>query len=238
MKKALRKVRANGTTRRLVERMIARGWVKAIRSDDALELLKANPLALALAYVIALRAKWREGFNRHGLGQGEAMLGDFENYGMTMRQYRTAKDNLTKWGFATFRATSQGTIARLCDSRLFIVSDEQSDKQSGNRAATERQAPGNRATTNEEGKTGKKVQEGETLGGHALKNPGLIELMEQVREVLGQKEWKLNHSRWLNRAETEPDKLRRVIADTRDKAKEDGIDNPGAWAEAQWKRFK
>lgn len=216
---------------------ISRGWVKAIRSDDALELLKANPLALALAYVIAMRAKWREGFNRHGLGQGEAMLGDFESYGMTEQQYRTAKTQLQKWNFATFRATNKGTAGKLIDSRLFEVFSQSANDQDRGQPTTEQRPSNGQPTTNEERKTGKKGQD-ESLRGHAIKNQAFIELIKQARETLGESEWTQHHHRWFNRAKTSPDKLRRVLADTRSKASEDGLDNPAAWAEAQWKRFK
>lgn len=131
----------------------ARGWFKATRSEEALELIRANPLALVLAYVIATRARWRDGFNRYGLELGEAMLGDFESYGMTEQQYRTAKEQLAKWKFAAFRATNKGSIGKLTDTRLFSIlatgSNEQNDKQ-----VTDSQRTGNgRVTTNEEQKS-------------------------------------------------------------------------------------
>src|ERR1035437_5887251 len=88
-------------------------WFTAIRSDDVLELIRAGRNAFILAYVIAYRARWKDGFNRHGLEQGEALLGDFEAYGMTQQEYRTGKAQLAKWGFATFRATTRGTAGKL-----------------------------------------------------------------------------------------------------------------------------
>lgn len=105
------------------------GYFKATRGEDGLDLIKANPNALVLAYVIASRAKWREGFNRQGLGQGEALLGDHESYGMTRQQYRTAKSNLQEWGFATFQPTNKGTVGKLIDTRLFSTSIEDSNHQ-------------------------------------------------------------------------------------------------------------
>jgi hypothetical protein len=47
------------------------------------------------------------------------MLGDWESYGMTKQEYRTAKRFLEKHGFATFRLTPRGTIGRLANTRLF-----------------------------------------------------------------------------------------------------------------------
>ena len=65
-------------------------WFTAIRSDDVIELILANPKAFILAFMIAFRARWKDGFNRHGLDKGEAMLGDWTAYGMTRQEYRTA----------------------------------------------------------------------------------------------------------------------------------------------------
>jgi len=90
-----------------------------------MELIEKNPLPFVLAYVIANRARWRVGFNAHGLQTGEAFLGDWRACGMSQQQYRTAKAQLTKFGFATFKTTNRGTVARLVDTRLFsTLSDE------------------------------------------------------------------------------------------------------------------
>jgi hypothetical protein len=109
------------------------GWFRAMRGPDALEVIAANPLAYVLAAVICHRARFSGTFNRYGLALGEALLGDHQSYGMTERQYRTAKHQLAKWRFATFKATTKGTVARLMDSRLFSVfrldTDGQNDGQ-------------------------------------------------------------------------------------------------------------
>lgn len=96
-----------------------RGWFYCTRGEESLELIKLNPLAYVLASVIAHRGRWRDEFNRYGLNQGEAFLGDYASYGMSEQQYRTAKAQLEKHGFATFRSTNKGTIAKLTDTRLF-----------------------------------------------------------------------------------------------------------------------
>jgi hypothetical protein len=136
------------------------GWFKAMRGEEPLELIQANPLACVLALVIAHRARWRDGFNQHGLSVGEAFLGDFEAYGMSERQYRTAKDCLAKWGFATFKATNKGTIGKLTDARLFSVILDQSDEQN----ADERRTSDGQPATNEE----RKNKEGHTERADAL----------------------------------------------------------------------
>jgi len=99
----------------------AASWFKAVRSADALELICANPNAYALAAVIAHRANYRDGFNAVGLGLGEALIGDYNNCGMTRQQHRTALAQLVKWKFAITRTTNKGTIARLIGTRLFEI---------------------------------------------------------------------------------------------------------------------
>ena len=106
-----------------------------MRTPDMLELIEVSPFAFTLAAIIALRARFKPGFNPiTGLNQGEAFLGDHEKYGMSLQQYRTAKKQLAKWGFATFTATSKGTTAKLTDTRLFDVLNATANKQPNKRA--------------------------------------------------------------------------------------------------------
>lgn len=98
------------------------GWIKMMRSPELMELIGTAPLAFTLAAVIAWRARFKPGVNlMNGLCRGEAFLGDYKACGMTEQQYRTAKKQLEKWGFATFKATNKGTTAKLMDTRLFDV---------------------------------------------------------------------------------------------------------------------
>ena len=130
----------------------SRSWFKAYRSDDALELIRTNHHAYVLATIIAIRARWNTtGFFRHNLKPGEALLGDYESYGMTEREYRTAKDNLSKWRFATFKTTNKGTVGSLIDTRLFSVLNDKGDGQGDGRPTGKRQASDGRPTTNIEG---------------------------------------------------------------------------------------
>lgn len=116
------------------------GWFRAMRSPDALELISVAPLAYVLAAVIAHRGQYRPGFNRFNLGPGEALLGDYATIGMTEQQYRTAKEQLAKWNFATFKATNKGTIGRLTDTRLFSIFRLEDNGQNHNRV-TDSQRP-------------------------------------------------------------------------------------------------
>lgn len=142
------------------------GWFRAMRSPDALELLRANPNAFLLAYIIAYRARYKIEFNADQLQQGEALLGDIKNYGMTMREYRTAKQQLTKWRFATFRRTNKGTIGRLTDTRLFDPLNVAGDRPDDNRRTIKGQSKDNRATTNNKEKKEKKGKKEESLRPH------------------------------------------------------------------------
>jgi len=112
-----------------------------------MELLSANPNAFIVAYVIAYRGQYNDAFNRHGLGLGEALLGDFKKYGMSHRQYRTAVEQLSKWHFATFRTTNKGTIGKLTDTRLFSIFRLPADKQNDKQPTSSRQAADKQPTT-------------------------------------------------------------------------------------------
>ena len=142
-------------------------YFAAMRSEESMELLAANKNALVLLYVIAWRARRTNEFNRHGLKIGEAFIGDYKEYGMTEREYRTAKAFLKKNGFATFNSTSKGTIATITNADIFDVNLEEGDDHSdelrtgdrhSNDAAGDRQPTtnknGNNANNGENGKNG------------------------------------------------------------------------------------
>jgi hypothetical protein len=117
-----------------------------MRSEEAEELNAKAPNAYLLAGTIARRARYTEGFNRHGLAPGEAFIGDFRNCGLTKREYRTAKQQLEKWGFAAFKPTNKGTVAKLLDRRLFDVRLAQGDEQNDTQAAGDRHTGGRQPT--------------------------------------------------------------------------------------------
>ena len=72
------------------------GFIMLMRAPESFELLR-DPLAFALLTVIALRARWRATFSADNLQIGEARIGDYKNWGMTRREYRTCVDRLVKW---------------------------------------------------------------------------------------------------------------------------------------------
>lgn len=132
------------------------GWFKAVRSEVAGELIRANKNAFVLLFIIAARARWRGGFNAHGLAQGESFLGDHNAYAMSEREYRTAKKLLERHGFATFKATNKGTIATLANSAVFDIWHRQEDGQKDMLTTDDRRTGDEHPTTNEEGKKYKK----------------------------------------------------------------------------------
>ena len=131
------------------------GWIKLMRSQEAHELTR-DAAALGLLGIIAMRARWRTGFNIHGLKPGEALMGDYDAVGLSRQVYRTHLANLQKWGFVTTRATNKGTIVTLTGKVVFDINEEL-DNQQANQTATNGQPTANqRPTTNKEGKKDKK----------------------------------------------------------------------------------
>lgn len=142
------------------------GWFRAMRTPEAWELNIAAPNAFRLAWVIAYRGQYRDGFNHHNLKLGEALLGDFKAYGMTQQQYRTAKAQLAQWHFATFRATSRGTIGKLIATRLFSIFRLEGNEQNNKQATSKQRAGNERLTTTKNLRTEerKELKTGEAPG--------------------------------------------------------------------------
>jgi hypothetical protein len=130
------------------------GWFCAARGNDPLALLRRSPDAFLLAYVVAARARWKaDAFNPGRLEIGEAIVSDFESFGLTRQRFRTAIKKLSEWGFATFKSTNHSTIAKLCDSRLFFQFEPAPNQQS-NQQLTSKQ-PATEPTVNQQLTTNK-----------------------------------------------------------------------------------
>jgi hypothetical protein len=209
------------------------GYFEATRSEEALELIRANPLAFTLAYIIAARANWRAGFNRHNLEFGEAFLGDFESCGMSERNYRTAKELLARWGFATFKPTNRGTIAKLIDTRLFKINPPKGDGQN----ADGRRTGDGHPTTNLNLKAGKQESYKACSTKASKLSVSQKELADRIEAALG-KQWINDAGKWIGRIKSMPGKCERVIAEVESAMKEDTIKTtPGQYAEQIWKEF-
>lgn len=136
------------------------GWFRAMRNPEALELIKRSKNAFLLAYIIASRSRWTDTFNADNLRLGEAFLGDHENYGMSEQEYRTAKTQLEKSGFATFEGTSKGTVAKLTDARLFSISRPEHNDQNNGRVTDGQRSANDQPTTNKKDKKEEEPKEG------------------------------------------------------------------------------
>lgn len=224
------------------------GYWEATRCDDALELVKANPFALVLAYIIAGRARWREGFNPHNLKFGEAFIGDFENYGMSESIYRTAKADLAKWRFATFKTTNKGTIAKLMDTRLFKINPPKDDGQNhGQNHGQDDKPMTDKMTTNLKLNSLKSVNQESAKAFSALSKDlatkarklspmqkGLADRMEAVLET----QWVNDAGKWINRIRGELGKSEHVIAEVENAKREGRIKTtPAQYAEHIWEEF-
>jgi hypothetical protein len=137
---------------------MAKPFLKLMKNEEVKELL-SKPFELHLLTVIAYRAKRTNKLNIHNLSKGEALIGDYRAIGLTQQTYRTAKKNLSKWKFVTFKPTNKGTIAKIVDKRIFDINEEPGNEQT-NRQLTNQQRttnePANRQlTTNKEYKNGK-----------------------------------------------------------------------------------
>ena len=211
------------------------GYFEATRSEDALALLRHYAPALTLAYVIGQRARWRnDGFNPHGLQFGEAFLGDFESYGLTEREYRTAKKILAESQFAAFKATNKGTIAKLIDTRLFRINPPKGDGQNAGQVT---HGATNAATTN----LNFTAVERESFKAFSTKasklSPRQKALAYRIEAALGD-EWINDAGKWIGRIRTAPGKCERVIAEVESARREKRIRaTPAAFAEDTWKRF-
>lgn len=119
-----------------------------LQRNSTTEELLQKPDCFVLLTQIALRARRSDDFNLHNLEIGESFIGDYQRAGLTEQRYRTAKNNLARWGFATFRATNKGTIAKLTDARVYDINKNEINEQT-NRLATDKLTDEQR-TTNEQ----------------------------------------------------------------------------------------
>src|SRR5205807_1422791 len=96
------------------------GFIMFNRTPEAMEILR-EPYAFALLALIAQRARWRSLLSTDNLEIGEALLGDYENFGMSRAIYRNSIKKLIRWKQITSRTTNKGTIAKLISSLVFDI---------------------------------------------------------------------------------------------------------------------
>lgn len=76
--------------------------------------------AFLLLLKIAYNTKRDDFFSIPDLEIGEAFI-TAEIMGMSLQTFRTAKKKLAQWGFAEFKTTNKGTIARLTTDKFFKI---------------------------------------------------------------------------------------------------------------------
>lgn len=150
-----------------------RTYFRAIRGSEGTELWKKHRGAFFLHYIIAQRARVTPGFNQHGLEPGQALLGDFEEFGLTEAEYRTAKKILEACGFVTFKSTTRGTIATLTDKAIFAIRPESNDGPNDGRPTIKQRTDDERMTTNKNEENERKEEGNSTTLG-VRSTPGLL----------------------------------------------------------------
>jgi hypothetical protein len=104
------------------------GFIKAMRTEEA-DFLDNHPIANHVLNVIARRAR-RTPCKLNKLEIGECFIGH-KGLGITERQYRTAKKQLSEWTLVEFKrgrkATDKGTVAKLLDSRVYDINATEED---------------------------------------------------------------------------------------------------------------
>lgn len=126
-------------------------FIQLKRNKETEELMK-DPACFMLLAQIAYRARRTDEFNVLSLEPGEALIGDYRNIGLSEQKYRTAKNKLEKWNFATFRATYKGTIAKLLDTRIFDINIQITNGQDNELITSQQRTDNEQATTNNKDK--------------------------------------------------------------------------------------
>jgi hypothetical protein len=162
-------------------------FLKLKRSPETLELLK-DPNAFALLTVIALRARRTQAFNVHRLRLGQALVGDYRNYGLSLQEYRGAKARLQKWSLARFRSTNRGTIATLLGTRIYDINEVSGPPADNTPPAGEPPVLDHPPTTNKNEKKEKREKKEKGSLTSPLRSPMTFEEMDRARatEALAQ----------------------------------------------------
>jgi len=138
------------------------GFIKLKRGSATRELLADGPAFLLLTS-IALRARRADGFNRHGLKAGQALIGDYRSCGLTEQRYRSAKARLQRYGFVDFKATSRGTVATLLDQSIYDINVTDEQRTTNDQATENQRATNEQPTTNKNEKKEKKEKKEKTF---------------------------------------------------------------------------
>lgn len=126
-------------------------FIKYIPSEKARWLRKNYPNAYLLLSLIVERARRISG-HIDGLQVGDAIIGDYEEAGLTRQQYRTAIEKLVEFNIieivyngkkflkrekSTIKITISGTLVRLIDSGIWDINSIDINQPSNQRATNE-----------------------------------------------------------------------------------------------------
>src|SRR5690349_10116982 len=105
------------------------GFIKIFRQTE--ELLENDPDAYLLMSQIMFRAlRSHSKFNRYDLEVGQALIGDYENCGLTRQRYRDALERIVKkYKIATIKRTNKGTVATILNTEFCDINLEQENQQ-------------------------------------------------------------------------------------------------------------
>jgi hypothetical protein len=144
-------------------------FIKYIPDTDISLYLEKKPISNHLALIIAKRAR-RTYCPLENLQIGECFLGDCKKIGITEQQYRTAKQQLTRINFATFRGTNKGTIAKLVNSDVWDINVTEGNEQT-NGQATDKTTTNNETTTTNKNVKNKRTKESKELKEKSKEEP-------------------------------------------------------------------
>lgn len=131
------------------------GFIKLVRGEELLDILKQHPNAFLLLTLIAARARRTESMIT-GLKTGQALIGDYRACGLSHQKYRTAIKQLESINLITTKTTNKGTVATLCNSDIYDINPDDGNSQSNTGLTTDQQTDNKPPTTNKEGKNEKK----------------------------------------------------------------------------------
>jgi hypothetical protein len=215
--------------------------------------------------LIASRARWHNGPNKHNLKIGEAIVGDYKSAGLTRREYREALRRLEhQWHQVTTRPTNRGTIVTLTEAALFDLSPspprreavqkrppDSPMKNGFQRPANGQPAAIKRPLTNKERREERNNKTSSNAVPQSIAQilsptpSGLAfdrdDWLGSLERLLGPKEWTRCGAMWRMRARSSPEDasaLRNAVEDFFIKTPEqrNEINNRGAWLTDRYER--
>ena len=114
--------------------------------------------ALILVTLIAKRAR-RSVVVNDGIQIGESKIGDYWKCGLTRQRYRSTINFLTANQIITIRTTNKGTIAKLCDTRVYDINTELDNHQNNPQITNKQPTDNQQITTNKKEEEGRRRKE-------------------------------------------------------------------------------